>query len=115
MSGLDLHEVLSGRLHLADVIALKVRRAAETGVAYVPVRDLNVPARKCPLPRPRNAKPGRLTRYPRDKRRFASPGPWGTWRLPPNLDPVDILTGTHSSARDHGNGIPAPDCGIPPE
>ena len=45
MDGLDLHEVLSGRLHLADVIAQKVRRAAETGLAYVPVRDLNVPAR----------------------------------------------------------------------
>ena len=45
MDGLDLHEVLSGRLHLSDVIALKVRRAAETGMAYVPVRDLNVPAR----------------------------------------------------------------------
>ena len=46
MDGLDLHEVLSGRLHLADVIALKARRAAETGMAYIPVRDLNVPARK---------------------------------------------------------------------
>ena len=46
MDGLDLHEILSGRLHLADVIALKVRRAAETGMAYVPVRDLNVPDRK---------------------------------------------------------------------
>ena len=46
MDGLDLHEVLSGRLHLVDVIALKARRAAETGMAYVPVRDLNVPARK---------------------------------------------------------------------
>ena len=46
MDGLDLHEILSGRLHLADVIALKVRRAAEAGIAYVPVRDLNVPARK---------------------------------------------------------------------
>ena len=46
MDGLDLHEILSGRPHLADVIALKVRRAAETGMAYVPVRDLNVPARK---------------------------------------------------------------------
>ena len=42
MDGLDLHEVLSGRLHLADVIAQKVRRAAETGMAYVPVRDLDV-------------------------------------------------------------------------
>ena len=46
MDGLDLHEVLSGRLHLADVIALKVRRAAETGMAYVPVRDLDVARRK---------------------------------------------------------------------
>ena len=45
MDGLDLHEVLSGRLDLAEVIALKVRRAAETGVAFVPVRDLNVAAR----------------------------------------------------------------------
>ena len=45
MEGLDLHEVLSGRLDLADVIALKVRRVAETGVAFVRVRDLNVPAR----------------------------------------------------------------------
>ena len=46
MDGFDLHEVLSGRLHLADVIALKARRAAETGMAHVPVRDLNVPALK---------------------------------------------------------------------
>lgn len=46
MDGLDLHEVLSGQLHLADVIALKVRRAAETGKAYVPVSDLNVSRRK---------------------------------------------------------------------
>ena len=46
MDGLDLHEVLSGRLHLADVIAQKVRRAAETGMAYVPVRDLDMPMRK---------------------------------------------------------------------
>ena len=45
MNGFDLHEVLSGRLHLADVIAWKVRRAAETGMAYVPVRDLDLPAR----------------------------------------------------------------------
>ncbi len=45
MDGLDLHGVLSGRFHLADVIAQKVRRAAETGMVYVPVRDLNVPAR----------------------------------------------------------------------
>ena len=40
MDGLDLHEILSGRLHLADAIAQKVRRAAETGMVYVPVRDL---------------------------------------------------------------------------
>lgn len=46
MSGFDMHEVLSGRLDLADVLARKVRRAAETGMAYVPVRDLNVPARQ---------------------------------------------------------------------
>ncbi len=45
MDGLDLHEVLSGRFHLADVIAQKVRRAAETGMAYVRVRDLSVPHR----------------------------------------------------------------------
>ena len=45
MDGLDLHDVLVGRLDLAEVIALKVRRAAETGVAFVRVRDLNVPAR----------------------------------------------------------------------
>ena len=42
MDGLDLHEVLSGALDLAEVIALKVRRAAESGVAFVRVRDLNV-------------------------------------------------------------------------
>ena len=48
MNGLDLHEVLSGPLDLAEVIAQKVRRAAETGVAFVPVRDLNVPATRAP-------------------------------------------------------------------
>ena len=46
MDGLDLHEVLSGQLHFADVIAQKVRCAAETGKAFVPVRDLNVSRRK---------------------------------------------------------------------
>ncbi len=46
MDGLDLHEVLSGRLHLVDVIAQKVRRAAETGMAYVPVRHLGVSPRQ---------------------------------------------------------------------
>ena len=39
---LDLHEVLSCRLYVAEVIALKVRCAVETGVAPVSVRDLNV-------------------------------------------------------------------------
>ena len=42
MDGLDLHDALSRRLDLAEVIALKVRRAAETGVAFVRVRDLDV-------------------------------------------------------------------------
>ena len=46
MDGFDLHEVLSRRLDLAEVIALKVRRAAETGVAFVHVRDLNLSARE---------------------------------------------------------------------
>ena len=46
MDGLDLHEVLYRRLHLADVIAQKVRFAAETGKVYVPVRDLNIRNRK---------------------------------------------------------------------
>ena len=46
MDGLDLHDILVGRLDLAKVIALKVRRAAETGVAFVRVRDLNVPVRR---------------------------------------------------------------------
>ena len=36
MDGLDLHEVLSRRLDLAEVIRLKVRRAAESGDAFVP-------------------------------------------------------------------------------
>ena len=42
IEGLDLHDVLSRRLDLAEVISLKVRRAAETGVAFVRVRDLDV-------------------------------------------------------------------------
>ena len=44
MDGLDLHEVLSGQLDLTEVITTKVRRAAETGVAFVSVRDLNIAA-----------------------------------------------------------------------
>jgi len=43
IDGLDLHEVLSHRLDLADVLALKVRHAAETGEAFVRVRDLRIP------------------------------------------------------------------------
>ena len=44
MDGLDLHEILSGPLDLTEVIGAKVRCAAETGVAFVPVRDLSIPA-----------------------------------------------------------------------
>ena len=44
MDGLDLHQVLSAPLDLREVIALKVRRVAETGMAFVPVRDLRVSA-----------------------------------------------------------------------
>ena len=40
MDGLDLHEMLSRKLPLTDVIARKVRRAAETGGPFVRVRDL---------------------------------------------------------------------------
>ena len=43
MDGLDLHDVLSRRLDLADVLAMKVRHAAETGEAFVRVRDLKIP------------------------------------------------------------------------
>ena len=40
MDGLDLHDVLSGRLDLAVVLAEKARRAAETGQPFVRVDDL---------------------------------------------------------------------------
>lgn len=43
MDGLDLHETLTRRLDLSSVIAAKVRRAAETGMAFVGVRDLDLP------------------------------------------------------------------------
>jgi hypothetical protein len=39
MDGLDLYETLD-RLSLEDVIARKVRRAAESGQPFVRVRDL---------------------------------------------------------------------------
>ena len=40
MAGLDLHEILEQGLSLAHVLEQKVRRAAETNQAYVPVRSL---------------------------------------------------------------------------
>jgi Restriction endonuclease len=40
MDGRDLFHVLAGKLDLRDVIARKVRAAAETNRAFVPVRDL---------------------------------------------------------------------------
>ena len=40
MDGLDLYETLSRSLPLTDVIGRKVRRAAETGMPFVRVRDL---------------------------------------------------------------------------
>lgn len=40
IDGLDLHEILDRQLDFGEVIARKVRRAAETGLPYVPVRDL---------------------------------------------------------------------------
>ena len=44
MDGLDLHDTLTRRLDLASVIAAKARRAAETGMPFVPVRDLDLSA-----------------------------------------------------------------------
>ena len=40
MEGLDLAQILSGCLDLVEVIERKKRRAAETGSAFVPVREL---------------------------------------------------------------------------
>lgn len=42
VDGLDLYEVLAGRVSLVDVLREKDRRAAETNKAFVPVRDLSV-------------------------------------------------------------------------
>ena len=42
MDGLDLHDTLTRRLDLASVIAAKARRAAEAGMAFVPVRELDL-------------------------------------------------------------------------
>ena len=41
MDGLDLYEVLARRVSLTAVLEAKVRRAAETNRAYVPVRELS--------------------------------------------------------------------------
>lgn len=43
MDGLDLYEILSRRLDFANILAMKVRRATETGKAFISVRDLNLP------------------------------------------------------------------------
>ena len=43
MDGLDLHTILSRRLDFVDILALKVRRAAETGRHFVRVEDLKLP------------------------------------------------------------------------
>lgn len=42
MDGLDLHELLARRLPLDAVLVKKERRAAETGLPFVPVRDLGL-------------------------------------------------------------------------
>ena len=44
MDGRDLHGILSGRLDFATVLAMKVRRAAETGQPFVRVDDLTFPS-----------------------------------------------------------------------
>ena len=43
MDGRDLHDILSRRLDFAKVLAMKVRRAAETGQPFVRVDDLTFP------------------------------------------------------------------------
>lgn len=40
MDGLDLYSILDGKLNLIEVLREKNRRTAETGRAFVPVRDL---------------------------------------------------------------------------
>jgi hypothetical protein len=42
--GADLWHVLNAKLDLGEMLAQKTRRAAETGRAFVPVRDLNLAA-----------------------------------------------------------------------
>ena len=38
--GFDLHEIVHNRLSLVEILEEKVRRAAETNRAFVPVREL---------------------------------------------------------------------------
>jgi len=40
LDGLELWQIINEKRDLAEVLSLKTRRAAETGQAYVPVRDL---------------------------------------------------------------------------
>ena len=40
LDGLELFQIIDNKLNLSEVLSLKTRRAAETGRAYVPVRDL---------------------------------------------------------------------------
>jgi len=40
LDGLELWQIMNQKLDLADVLALKTRRAAETGKAYVPIREI---------------------------------------------------------------------------
>ena len=40
LDGLELWQILQSKLDLSEILSLKTRRAAETGRAYVPVRDL---------------------------------------------------------------------------
>lgn len=42
MDGLDLHEIVTNRAPLGEIIKAKVRRAAETGRAHVPFLELRV-------------------------------------------------------------------------
>ena len=42
MDGLDLHEIVTNCAPLGEIIKIKVRRAAETGRAHVPFRELRV-------------------------------------------------------------------------
>jgi hypothetical protein len=41
LDGLELWQIVTEKLNLADVLALKARRAAETGRAHFPVRELH--------------------------------------------------------------------------